>query len=181
METLENGPVIIKCYNWFIVKGLAFTLQEQKRETRWSWKWMCVFWRQDKHICLTISAMSLQNRLFLWTPFLPPTLPPRSSWSGNRPMNPTGTSLTTWSFASASLKPVSCTSLTTVRKVSRALVPCTACWTEFTKLIIQPASQAQRRPVVLFALLWNDPLAALLGAVPSRLDQLERHRHNLIN
>lgn len=88
----------------------------------------------EKHI----STLSFQNRLFLWTPFLHPTLPPRSSWSGNLPTNPTGTSLTTWSFASASLKPVSFTSLTTVRKVSHAVVPALSAdlRTELLKLII---------------------------------------------
>lgn len=59
-----------------------------------------------------------QNRPSPWTPSLHPTPRPRSSSSGNLPTIPTETSLTTWSFASASLKPVSFTSSTTVRRVS---------------------------------------------------------------
>lgn len=59
-----------------------------------------------------------QNRPSRWTPSLHPTPRLRSSSSGNLPTIPTETSLTTWSFASASLKPVSFTSSTTVRRVS---------------------------------------------------------------
>lgn len=106
-----------------------------------------------------ISAMSFQNPPFLWTPFLHPTLPPRSSWSGNFPMNPTGTSPTTWSSASASLKPVSFTSLTTVRKVSHALVSALSAdpRTELIKLIIQPPPGARQQTSPL-NYLWNDHL-----------------------
>lgn len=62
-----------------------------------------------------------QNRPSRWTPFLHPTPRPRSSSSGNLPTTPTETSLTTWSFASASPKPVSFTSSTTVRRVSHTV------------------------------------------------------------
>lgn len=97
----------------------------------------CVLETRETHL-FNISTMSFQNRLFLWTPFLHPTLPPRSFWSGNLPTNPMGTSLTTWSSASASLKPVSFTSLTTARKVSHAIVSALSVdlRTELLKLII---------------------------------------------
>lgn len=75
---------------------------------------------------LFISMMSPQNPQSRWTPFPRPTLPPRSSSSGNLPMTLMATSLTTWSSASASLKPASSTSLTTVRRVSHIIGGCVA-------------------------------------------------------
>lgn len=68
-----------------------------------------------------LSSMSVQNPLYHWTPCLPPIRRLRSSWSGNLPTIPTGTSPTTWSSTSASLRPASSTSLITARKVRR-------CW-----------------------------------------------------
>lgn len=69
----------------------------------------------------SLPVMSPQNLQSHWNPVPRPTLPPRLSWSGNLPMTPTATSLTTWSSASVSLKPLSSTSTTTVRRVSHGV------------------------------------------------------------
>lgn len=65
-----------------------------------------------------------------------------------------GTSLTTWSSASASPKPVSFTSLTTVRKVSHAIVSTLSADIRHDRHHNLATSEAQHQIVVLFAVKW---------------------------
>lgn len=107
-----------------------------------------------------IFVMFPQNPPSRWTLFPRPTLPPRSSSSGNLQMTLTAMSLTTWSSASVSPKPLSSTSLTTVRKVSRIVCSrpvlvsrCCVC-----------DGQRERMSFIVFALV--DELLAASSLIP---------------